>query len=108
MNFIVETDLGHDPDDFLTLCHLVTAGHTIRAVSIVPGGPEQVGLAHMIRTLTGQDFRIGRAKATAKSEALGVHDDLMEQEGFGPGVPDGPSADILAEAFRDSPTATDW
>jgi len=38
--FIVETDLGHDPDDFFALCHLITAGHELVAVSIVPGAPE--------------------------------------------------------------------
>jgi hypothetical protein len=77
--FIVETDLGHDPDDFFTICHLISAGHEVVAVSLVPGCPEQVKLADLIRSRTGQQFAIGVAKLGAKSERLGVHDKLRAE-----------------------------
>lgn len=40
-DFIIETDLGHDPDDLFTLCHLVEAGHRIVALGLSAGSPEQ-------------------------------------------------------------------
>ena len=105
MKFIVETDLGHDPDDFLTICHLVSAGHEIVAMSLVPGSPEQVNLAALIRRRLDQNFTIGAAKPGAKPENLGVHHSLMAEEGAVHTVPDGASAEILTPAFLKDPDA---
>lgn len=103
--FIVETDLGHDPDDFFALCRLITAGHELVAVSVVPGAPEQVKLASFLRERTGQRFLIGVAKKDAKSEKLGVHDKLMDRERAGEGKADGASEDVLRDAFDNHPNS---
>jgi pyrimidine-specific ribonucleoside hydrolase len=59
MNLVIETDLGHDPDDFFAICYLIAAGVKIRHISICPGDPDQVALADFIRDFTEQDFTIG-------------------------------------------------
>lgn len=106
-NLIIETDLGHDPDDFLTICHAITAGHKIVALSLVPGCPEQVALASFLRWRTGQDFTIGVAKSDGKPEHLGVHATLMRQEQAAAtrAYHDGSSADVLRNALRLFPDA---
>lgn len=101
--FIIETDLGHDPDDFLTICHLLAAGHEIVAMSLVPGAPGQVNLANLIRKRTGQDFSIGVAKEVTKQEHLGVHERIMDRHGVTACVPDGGSANIVASALDTYP-----
>lgn len=55
--FDMETD---DPDDFLTL--LLLLGHPcarLRAVTIVPGSPEQVGLVRAALGWFGVDLPVG-------------------------------------------------
>ena len=42
MNLIVETDIGHDPDDFFALCYLHSAGINIRAILVTIGHPYQI------------------------------------------------------------------
>lgn len=104
--FIVETDLGHDPDDFFALCHLITAGHELVAVSLVPGSPEQVRLLGFLRHITKQHFRIGVAKPDAKSENLGVHDTMLTAFRADKAYrPDGSSANVIGDALDNHPDA---
>jgi hypothetical protein len=42
IDLIVETGLGHDPDDFFTLCYLAAAGVRLRAITVVPGDRDQL------------------------------------------------------------------
>lgn len=35
-NLIVETDIGHDPDDLFALCYLFSAGVNIKAILLTP------------------------------------------------------------------------
>lgn len=103
MNFIVETDLGHDPDDLFCICHLVEAGHTILALGLVPGSPEQVALACGLREHLCLPCYIGVAKPGAKSENLGIHDQLRKKHGWAQGHTDGKNQEVFSWALNDHP-----
>jgi glyoxylase-like metal-dependent hydrolase (beta-lactamase superfamily II) len=62
MNLVVETDIGHDPDDFFALCYLAAAGVDIRAVMISPGDPDQIAIARLLCDRLGLEIPIGVAK----------------------------------------------
>jgi len=87
-DFIIETDLGHDPDDLFCICHLIEAGHRILALGLVSGSYEQLFLAHGLRQHLGQDFLIGIQKDDAlpgkarTRERLGIHSDLINHYGW--------------------------
>lgn len=99
-DFIIETDLGHDPDDLFTLCHLVEAGHRIVALGLSAGSPEQVRLAAGLRDAFNMDFEIGVQKPNAKSEQLGIHDEIAKRRGWGLQTSDGPSSQVFERALQ--------
>lgn len=45
---ILETDLGHDPDDFFTICFLSALGVKIDAITLTPGDIDQLAMAHLL------------------------------------------------------------
>lgn len=63
---VIETDLGHDPDDFFAICYLVAAGVDIRAITLVPGSSYQVRLARMLTKELKLDIPIGASKFDPK------------------------------------------
>lgn len=63
---IIETDLGHDPDDFFAICYLAAAGVNIRGITLVPGNDYQVKLARLLIKELGLDIPIGSSKFDAK------------------------------------------
>jgi pyrimidine-specific ribonucleoside hydrolase len=81
MKLIVETDLGHDPDDFFAITYLLAAGVQIDAIFVTPGDPDQLAIAQLIRdeaspkTLIGSD--IGRTKMSSGS----IHHDMLKRYG---------------------------
>jgi hypothetical protein len=106
-DFIIETDLGHDPDDLFCICHLVEAGHNVLAMGLVPGCRGQVTLACGLRELFGLDYEIGIQKDAAKDEKLGIHDDLACYYGFSiqHSYADGLSQDVFRRALTKNPDA---
>jgi inosine-uridine nucleoside N-ribohydrolase len=46
VDLIVETDCGHDPDDFFTLCYLMAAGVNLRCITVTPGDSRCHAVAH--------------------------------------------------------------
>lgn len=62
MDLIVETDIGHDPDDFFALCYLVAAGVNVRAVLANPGDPDQLAITRYFCDRVGLKIPIGVAK----------------------------------------------
>ena len=48
MDLVIETDIGHDPDDLFALLFLINAGVNIRAIAITQGYPAQVALVRNI------------------------------------------------------------
>ncbi len=49
MRLIVETDIGHDPDDFFAITYLIAASVQIDAILVTPGDPDQLAIAQLIR-----------------------------------------------------------
>lgn len=82
MDLIVETDIGHDPDDFFALCYLASAGVDIRAILICPGDPDQIAIAKLFCKEVGLDIPIGASKLDRSKLSSGsVHHDLLKKYG---------------------------
>lgn len=105
MSYIIETDLGHDPDDLFCICHLAEMGLPIKAIGVVPGGKEQLDLACGLREHLGLNCEIGRSKIDTKPEHLGIHDDLCKMYGWNKGKADGTNAEVFARALNEEPEA---
>lgn len=104
MNLIVETDLGHDPDDFFTLCYLHEVGVNVRCILIVPGDPDQIAIAKLFTKMTGLDIPIGVTKFNNKLSSGGIHHFLCNKYGQTlEAKADGNSSDILIDTIRKYP-----
>jgi hypothetical protein len=105
VNLIIETDLGHDPDDFFAICYLVAAGVNVRAITIVPGDPDQVAVARLLCRVVGLDAPIGASKlGRTELSSGGVHHELLLRRGLPMrAAPDGAGKDVVADAFRRFP-----
>lgn len=79
-NLIVETDIGHDPDDLFALLYLFSAGVNISAILLTPGDESQVAVVKFLvdelspHTLIGVP-EIGRCREQPTS----VHKQLLEK-----------------------------
>ncbi|HKB37059.1 MAG TPA: nucleoside hydrolase [Gemmataceae bacterium] len=103
MDLIIDTDLGHDPDDFFAILYLVSAGVNIRALLLSPGDPDQVAIARLICDEVGLNIPVGVSKPdrTAASSG-GMHHELLARRGRPlAGKADGPGEDVLEQVFRD-------
>ena len=98
LDLIVETDLGHDPDDFFTLCYLAAAGVRIRAITVVPGDRDQLAVARMLVKFLNMDIPVGASKPDSrKSSSGGMHHALLRRFGFPlEANPDGPGHEVIA------------
>lgn len=81
MGLVIETEIGHDLDDFLALAWLVDKVE-IDAVIITPGGPDQIALTSLIRRYCKKDFDIGVADYTNKHSVGGVHLAVLAKYGY--------------------------
>ncbi len=80
MNIIIETDLGHDPDDFFAICWLVAVGVNPRLLLINPGSPDQLAFAKFLMNELGfKDTPICAAKETDKMSSGSVHHELLRK-----------------------------
>jgi len=70
MNVIIETDAGHDPDDWFSLCYLHSAGVNIRAITITAGDPHQIALVRFFCKEVGLDIPVGVSDLHRKSPDL--------------------------------------
>lgn len=105
MDLIVETDLGHDPDDFFTLCYLAAAGVHLRAVCVVPGDRDQLAIAHLLVKTLGLDIPVGASKPDSiKNSSGGMHHDLLRHFGFPREAScDGPGEEVIAATLERHP-----
>ncbi len=105
MDLIVETDLGHDPDDFFTLCYLAAAGVRLRAVTVVPGDRDQLAVARMAATFLGLDVLVGASKPDSrKCSSGGMHYELLRRFGFPREADsDGPGHEVIAATMASHP-----
>lgn len=105
MDMIVETDIGRDPDDFFTLCYLISAGVNIRGITITPGDKDQVAVARLICKVAGLDIPIGvKDLSRDKRSSGGVHYKLLEKYGMPKeSDPDGLGKDIIHSIVKQYP-----
>lgn len=78
---IIETDLGHDPDDFFTICLMIYKGVRISSLCIVPGDSDQIASGKLIRKIFGLDFPIIAAKESSKLSSGNFHHNLCKKAG---------------------------
>lgn len=83
MDLIIETDLGHDPDDFFAINYLIYAGVRIRAILITPGDPDQIAIARLICDVHGLKIPIGASKKDRTKLSSGsIHHDLLKKYNY--------------------------
>lgn len=81
-DLIVETDIGHDPDDFFAVCYLVAAGVRVRAILVVPGDPDQIAIARLLCKELKLDIPIGASKLGRTKRSSGsIHHELLKRYG---------------------------
>jgi inosine-uridine nucleoside N-ribohydrolase len=105
MDLIIETDLGHDPDDFFAICYLAGVGVRIRAITIVPGDLDQLAVARLLVKVLGLDIPVGASKLDSrKCSSGGVHYELLDRFGFPrEAVPDGAGDEVIADGLERHP-----
>ncbi len=82
MNLIIETDIGHDPDDLFAICYLAAAGVDIRAICVSPGDPDQIAIARLVCERLGLDIPIGAAQLGREKLSSGsIHHALLKRYG---------------------------
>jgi inosine-uridine nucleoside N-ribohydrolase len=107
MDVIVETDIGHDPDDFFALCYLIAAGVKVRGVLVVPGDPDQIAVVRFLCSRVGLDIPIGASKLNrVKRSSGGVHHWLLSRYGHPlDSAPDGYGPDVFEAVIDQHPAA---
>ncbi len=82
MNLIIETDIGHDPDDLFAICYLAAAGVDIRAICVSPGDPDQIAIARLVCERIGLNVPIGAAQRGRNKLSSGsIHHALLKRYG---------------------------
>jgi inosine-uridine nucleoside N-ribohydrolase len=104
-SLIIETDLGHDPDDFFAICWLASLPQVqIDAIVIVHGDPDQVAIANLLRKEILPKAKIGVSHAAqTRLSSGGIHHALLKRYGL-PLVShehDGAGDEVISEVFRD-------
>jgi inosine-uridine nucleoside N-ribohydrolase len=102
---IIETDLGHDADDFYAILYLAEIGYEIAAITISPGDPDQIAVAELIRGELGYDFPIGVSKLDrTKYSSWGMYHTMLDRYGYSKdGKHDGYGPDIIKKIFETDP-----
>ena len=105
MDILIETDIGRDPDDFFTLCYLISAGVDIRGITITPGDKDQVAVTRLITSVAGLDIPIGVSDLNRnKRSSGGVHYSLLDKYGMPKeSESDGLGKDIIKSVIDEFP-----
>ena len=85
MKLIVETDIGHDLDDFFAICYLFAAGVDIKAILISPGDESQIAVVEFLLKMLDkhQDVAIGVPElGRRKEEPTSIHKALLDKYKF--------------------------
>lgn len=84
MKLIVETDIGHDPDDFFALCYLFAAEVDVQAILVTPGDESQVAIVRfLLDQLDKTDIPIGVPTIGRCKERPGsVHLKLLDKYNY--------------------------
>ena len=67
-NVIIESDIGHDPDDVFAILYLHSAGVNIRAITVSKGQPHQLALIRFICKELGLDIPVGAVSLDVPQE----------------------------------------
>lgn len=105
MDLIIETDIGHDPDDFFAICYLIASGVNVRAILISPGDPDQIAIARLICKETGLKIPIGTSKPNRNKLSSGsIHHQLLKEYNYPlEEKSDGLGVDIIKNVIADYP-----
>lgn len=105
MDLIVETDIGHDPDDFFAISYLISSGVNIRAILISPGDPDQIAIAKFLCEEVGLKIPIGASKTDRTKLSSGsIHHKLLKKYRYPLNEKaDGLGCDILKDVIRNYP-----
>jgi inosine-uridine nucleoside N-ribohydrolase len=105
MDLIVETDIGHDPDDFFALCYLVSAGVNIRAIVIHSGDTDQIAIAKLLCSELGLDIPVGASDLNRDKNSSGsIHHKLLDKYfGYRVATADGLGCDIVRDTVAKYP-----
>jgi len=80
---IIETDIGHDPDDLFAILWLIAIGQKIDAITISTGSKHQILLVNFIKDYLKLDFKIGIKQYTDKQHSnyyKNIIKDIIYQE----------------------------
>lgn len=80
IDLVIETDIGHDPDDFFAITYLIAAGVNLQAVLITPGDPDQIAITRLILDECGLDIPVGVSKLDRPKLSSGsIHHKLLKK-----------------------------
>lgn len=80
---VIETDLGHDPDDFMAICYLVSAGVDIKSIFITPGDPDQIAIGKFLVDYLGINAKVYASMPDRnKCSSGGVHIKILQKYGY--------------------------
>lgn len=98
---IIETDIGHDPDDFFAICYLVAAGVNVEAICITPGDLDQIAICRLLCEQLNLKIPIGIHKESTKLSSGSIHHSLLKhyKKDF-TAVADGMGVDILQSLVK--------
>lgn len=83
MELVIETDLGHDPDDLFAILWLAAVGVKVAAITVVPGDPDQIAIARFLCKELDWDIPIGASSLTrTKNSSGGIHHELLSRYKF--------------------------
>jgi inosine-uridine nucleoside N-ribohydrolase len=105
MNLIIETDIGHDPDDLFAISYLIAAGVNVRTILISPGDPDQIAIAKLLCDRVGLKIPIGTSKENRTKLSSGsIHHDLLKKYKYPlEAKADGLGSDILEDVVKNYP-----
>ena len=105
MDLIIETDIGHDPDDLFAICYLAAAGVNIRAILISPGDPDQIAIAKFVCDEIGLNIPIGVSHENRDKLSSGsIHHELLKKYGRPlEAKADGMGVDIITSVLGEYP-----
>jgi len=105
MNLIIETDIGHDPDDFFALCYLHSIGANIRSIVVSPGYKGQLAIVRAFCKEVGLDIPIGYAGSEGGTNYKNdFHTEVVKSMGYRTkDTGDGLGKDIIYETLKNFP-----
>jgi hypothetical protein len=101
MKLIIETDLGHDPDDFFALCYFIDAGIDIQLITISPGDLDQVAIAKFLLKECNLNIPITVSNYRNKTSSGNIHTQLLKKYNYpNKASPDGLGSELINQLLK--------